>query len=200
MEDKALSASMPCQFRDGLVRDEFHLTSTKRREIVVQEKGFTSFEIQVVDTLLIRSCSESCGYESLGFTACKDCRTMGSGQWSDLAGDGANVGQSPAINAALGFQDLFANQLVLQIVEQRFDLSFDVIIALWVERFFQLVLDGVDSILSLMFARNFKGFFQFDRPISVTLALSSSLTSASGISIFSLPSLARSSCCSSTSF
>ena len=88
------------------------------REVVVQHEVLTGFAVQRVDDLLVLTGAQRGHDQRLGFTAGEQGRTVGARQDADFTDDRADLIGLAAVDAFAGLQDVAANDVLFQVLEQ----------------------------------------------------------------------------------
>lgn len=87
----------------------------------MQQEAFLVHAGQAVDILLVFAGAERRNNDRLGFTAGEQSRTVRARQQADFRNDRTNGRQVAAVDAALGVENVPANDLRLQVLEDRAD-------------------------------------------------------------------------------
>ncbi len=91
------------------------------REVVMQQEAFLVHAGEAVDILLVFAGAEGRNNDRLGFTAGEERRTVRARQNADFGNDRANGRQVAAVDAALGVENVPANNLGLKVLEDSAD-------------------------------------------------------------------------------
>ena len=128
----------------------------------MEQEALLVGSLERVDVLLVLACAERGNHERLGFAAREQRRTMGARQDADLSEDRAHRAHVTTVDADAGVENVPANDLRLQVVE---DLADELLVEL---RGFagrqqsrvHLRLDGVDGGIALLLHGLLVGFAQ----------------------------------------
>ncbi len=129
----------------------------------MQKEAFLVHAGQAIDILFVFAGAERRNNDRLGFAACEQGRTVGARQDADFRHDLANGLEITTVDAALGVEDVPANDLRLQVLEGRAD-DFGRVLRLYAFReevCLDLRLDGVDGSVAFSLLRVLVGGAQF---------------------------------------
>ena len=104
-------------FATSRTTEKVPLHQRRTGKVIVQHEAFLGFALEGPQPLHVFTGAESSRYQSLGFAASKDCRTVGTGQHADFNPDISNLIELAAIGTTLLFDDLLAEYLFAQEVE-----------------------------------------------------------------------------------
>ncbi len=132
------------------------------REVVVQQERFLVRPRQRVDVLLVLAGAERGHDQALGLAAGEQRRTVGARQHADFADDVADGLDVAAVDALAGIQDVPANDLGFQLLEDAGDFQLVVFRLLPFREVVRhhLVLDGADRGIALLLHRDRIGLAQ----------------------------------------
>src|SRR5690606_36934195 len=134
------------------------------REVVMEQEALLVHAGQAVDILLVLAGTERRNDDRLGFTAREEGRTVGARQDADFRHDSANGLEIAAVDTALGVENVPADDLRLQVLEDGAD-DFGGILRLFAfgeEVCLDLGLDGVDGSVAISLLGDLVDFAQFD--------------------------------------
>ena len=92
------------------------LAHTERREVVVQHKALGMHPRKILNTLIVRGCTNRHRHKPLGLATRKERRTMGARQNAHFTRNRTHLIQTATINANALFGDQIAHQMVLEIL------------------------------------------------------------------------------------